>query len=66
MHWASSCLTWLRVLETQRSCTGVAMYRANVGIVPTGHALDAVLATGSDREQAFASAGEFVKHHEGK
>jgi hypothetical protein len=51
----------------QRSCTGVAMYRANVGHWPAGaNAADAVAWTGQNMELAFATADEFKKHHEGK
>jgi hypothetical protein len=47
----------------QRSCTGVAMYRANCGLAPAGRsAYDAVQATGPD-DRAFASPEEFARHH---
>jgi hypothetical protein len=47
----------------QRSCTGVAMYRANCGHGPAGKsAYDAVKATGPDG-RAFTSPTEFLRHH---
>lgn len=52
------------VLETQRSCTGVAMYRANCGITVTGHAQDAVERVGANRDLCFASPREFSQHHQ--
>jgi hypothetical protein len=51
-------------LTNQRSCTGVAMYRANVGIKAWGHAQEAVDQTGPDRKLAFASPREFKEHHD--
>lgn len=53
-----------RDISRQRSCTGVAMFRANVGLLPSGRsALDAVLATGFDRVTSFATPDEFRDHH---
>jgi hypothetical protein len=55
-------------LSTQRSCTGVAAFRANVGHrclykgVET-HAQYATEIVGSDKERYFASDEEFVVHH---
>lgn len=49
--------------DDQRSCTGVAMYRANVGLRPWGHALDAVAHVGPDRALVFAAPAEFWQHH---
>jgi hypothetical protein len=51
--------------EEQRSCTGVAMFRANLGIEPWGKAMVAVSLVGVDRETVFASDAEFSKHHGG-
>jgi hypothetical protein len=49
---------------TQRSCTGVAAYRANVGLLPAGYgARQAVLLVGADRAAVFASPAEFARHH---
>jgi hypothetical protein len=48
-----------------RSCTGVAKYRANVGITRLAHnAAAAVAHVGPDREEVFASPEEFFKHHQ--
>lgn len=46
-----------------RSCTGVAMYRANNGIVPARNAAKAVAHVGQDRQAVFASPAEFARHH---
>lgn len=50
-------------LEEQRSCTGVAMYRANAGVPTFGNAARAVRHVDADREAAFASLEEFTAHH---
>jgi hypothetical protein len=51
-------------MATQRSCTGVAMYRANAGVIPSGHAYEAVRAVaGGDCTAAFANPREFALHH---
>lgn len=55
-----------KVLETQRSCTGVAMYRANCGIEAGGHAQQATEHVGPNRELSFAAPREFVAHHQPK
>jgi hypothetical protein len=48
----------------QRSCTGVAMFRANVGVVAlANNARAAVNHVGADTEAAFASDAEFLAHH---
>lgn len=57
------------VLETQRHCTGVAAFRANVGHECTflGYptkAQEAVDLIGPDRETYFATDDEFVEHHQ--
>jgi hypothetical protein len=50
-------------LSKQRSCTGVAGYRANVGKMPRGpHAAEAVRTVGKS-EEYFASPTEFAQHH---
>ena len=53
--------------EQQRSCTGVAMYRANTHCLPLGtNARDAILsvvAEDGDRSNVFASPEEFRAHH---
>jgi hypothetical protein len=55
-------------IETQRHCTGVAAYRANVGHIaqvgglPTG-AHRATQIIGADTETYFASPEEFIAHH---
>lgn len=50
--------------EDQRSCTGVAMYRANVGgIFLSVNAREAVERVGANADLAFASAAEFRAHH---
>lgn len=51
------------LIAEQRSCTGVAMYRANTGIKPWGHAAAAVAHVGADRDAVFASPAEFARHH---
>jgi hypothetical protein len=53
-------------LQTQRSCTGVAMYRANNGITAWGHAEESTQAIGPDTELSFTSPDEFRAHHEPK
>jgi hypothetical protein len=51
----------------QRSCTGVAMYRANLGrLHPAGGAMRAVLLAGENRDAVFASPEEFAAHHDGR
>jgi hypothetical protein len=50
-------------LPEQRSCTGVAMFRANLGIPASGQAAKAVRHVGANREAAFASLEEFTAHH---
>jgi hypothetical protein len=57
----------------QRVCTGVAMYRANNGIIAAGNAHAATVAignlhadTGKCEELAFNSPEDFFFHHEGK
>lgn len=48
----------------QRSCAGVAMYRANLGLAPPGHAGQAVRDVAAARcDLAFASPAEFAEHH---
>ena len=48
----------------QRSCTGLAMYRANARLMPGGKgAFEAMLETGPNRELAFATPDQFRKHH---
>jgi len=50
--------------STQRSCTGVAMYRANCRLDPAGRSAFAAMSeTGPNKELAFASPEEFVRHH---
>jgi hypothetical protein len=60
------------VIETQRHCTGVAAYRANVGHVCMAHtpagiivtnAHDSTVLIGEDHEHYFSSPEEFVEHH---
>lgn len=56
------------ILETQRHCTGVAAFRANVGHVCHAHgfttmAQHAVEVIGPDPETYFATDAEFVEHH---
>lgn len=59
------------VIETQRHCTGVAAFRANVGHVCSVAGVgmsSAQLSTslvGEDRDVYFASDEEFVAHHKG-
>lgn len=49
---------------TMRSCTGVAHYRANTSKVPRGrNAAAAAEKAGPNREDVFASAVEFLAHH---
>ena len=51
----------------QRSCTGVAVYRANCGLKPLGaNAMDAVRHVKPNRELVFASPAEFLRHHKGE
>ena len=55
-------------IARQRSCTGVAAFRANVDHVcqmhgQTTHAQLATEIIGPDRDKFFASDDEFVKHH---
>jgi hypothetical protein len=50
-------------LPEQRSCTGVAMFRANVNIPASGQAAKAVRHVGVDRKAVFANPGEFAAHH---
>lgn len=53
-----------RDLSQQRSCTGVAAYRANVAKIPRGpHAAESVRLVGPDRERFFATPAEFAAHH---
>jgi hypothetical protein len=47
----------------QRSCTGVAMFRANLGLHPAGGAMRAVQLVGENREAVFASPEDFAAHH---
>lgn len=48
----------------QRSCTGVAMFRANCEIKPKGlNALEAVESIGPNRELVFDSLLGFYRHH---
>lgn len=60
------------VIETQRHCTGVAAFRANVGYVcsvPTPHGLvpttahESTKLIGSDTEHYFDTPEAFVEHH---
>lgn len=51
-------------IERQRSCTGVAMFRANCGIVPDGRgAREAMQTAGPNGTLAFGSEAEFALHH---
>jgi hypothetical protein len=54
------------VLATQRSCTGVAMYRANCGVIASGHAEQATRHIGKNYEVGFAHQREFRNHHKPK
>lgn len=53
-------------LATQRSCTGVAMYRANAGVIAGGHAEAATRHIGKNYDLAFGNQREFRRHHEPK
>lgn len=53
-------------LATQRSCTGVAMYRANCGVKAGGHAAEAIEHIGENTELSFANQSEFRTHHTGE
>lgn len=53
-------------LEQMRSCTGVANFRCNTGIVdylPPGNSKTAALHAGPDLEKVFATAADFFHHH---
>lgn len=52
--------------EEQRSCTGVAMYRANLRVWPLArNALAAVDHVGVDRVVVFDDPVAFMRHHRG-
>jgi hypothetical protein len=54
--------------DQQRSCTGVAAYRANTGSKALGHAqeaTDSIAGMLLVRVMAFQSPNEFIMHHDG-
>jgi len=53
-----------RDISTQRHCTGVAAFRANVGYLNRVTIADqSTMAVGNNREMFFATIQEFVDHH---
>lgn len=55
-----------KVMATQRSCTGVAMYRANCGVIAGGHAEEATRFIGRNYDLVFSHQREFRSHHDRK
>lgn len=56
----------VRNIEAQRSCTGLANFRCNIGLIdrlPRGNSLDSALHAGPNTKDVFDSLTEFYRHH---